>query len=665
MKVDVIGRVKRVRFSPDNFLQPLYEAVSNSFDAIADRGIKDGRIVVEVHRKKDLASQDPGTKGLVDAFSVTDNGIGFTTENYESFDCSDSMMKYGRGGKGIGRFVWLKAFEIVSVVSVYEEDASRYFRSFDFKLVSEGIVNQKAPQPATEQDISTTVRLKGFKPDLRTRCPIDLESIAQRVLEHCLIFFLDEKCATVTIFDTDHSICLNDLCRSHIEEEKQDSFSLGENDFLIRYLRLVDSITKEHRIHYCANRREVKNEAIKKLVPDLTRKLADGAKSYYLGAYLSGVYLDKNVNDERTDFAFASDMLPGSLDKDAFQHAVTRQLKSHLQEQLKPIVEEKHDRIKEYVRTKNPALRYAAAHAGERLDDIPPGATDETIDHALSKIDFQLAQDAKAQLRAFIEGGDPDLQNLEKYERRFKELIDKVDEIGKSKLADYVLHRKTVLDLLQSGLKRKDDGKYHYENYIHRLVCPLRTTSDDVPIESLNLWLIDEKLSYHRYLASATQIRKMGVGEYEGQREPDIAIFDRPHFFSEDEPPFDTVVIIEFKRPGRDDYRDGPEHNPIDQVMAYIRQFMEEKIETSDGRPIERRDDRRFYCYIIADLMPTLRTLADARGYKRTPDDRGRWWFHSSTEQPCSAYVEIIPYERLLQDATKRNRILFDKLNLQ
>ena len=44
----------------------------------------------------------------------------------------------------------------------------------------------------------------------------------------------------------------------------------------------------------------------------------------------------------------------------------------------------------------------------------------------------------------------------------------------------------------------------------------------------------------------------------------------------------------------------------------------------------------------------------------RTPDNLGYFGYNPS----LSAYVEVISYTKLLRDAKKRNKILFDKLNL-
>ncbi len=62
----------------------------------------------------DKNAQYDGLKNEVTAFesfSIIDNGNGFTAENYKSFRTADSSLKWKKGCKGIGRFLWLKAFE--------------------------------------------------------------------------------------------------------------------------------------------------------------------------------------------------------------------------------------------------------------------------------------------------------------------------------------------------------------------------------------------------------------------------------------------------------------------------------------------------------------------------------------------------------------------------
>ena len=111
---------------------PLFEAVSNSIHAIEDAAIPahEGRIAVQIVRDGQRAlSFEPGTtrpgpeaKGDIIGFKVSDNGIGFNDANIESFLTLDSEYKASRGGRGVGRLLWLKAFERATIESIYGTD---------------------------------------------------------------------------------------------------------------------------------------------------------------------------------------------------------------------------------------------------------------------------------------------------------------------------------------------------------------------------------------------------------------------------------------------------------------------------------------------------------------------------------------------------------------
>jgi hypothetical protein len=47
-------------------------------------------------------------------------------------------------------------------------------------------------------------------------------------------------------------------------------------------------------------------------------------------------------------------------------------------------------------------------------------------------------------------------------------------------------------------------------------------------------------------------------------------------------------------------------------------------------------------------------------GARRTPDNLGYYGFNET----LNAYYEVISYNKLLSDAGKRNRVLFEKMNL-
>ncbi|MBF0343701.1 MAG: hypothetical protein HQL06_05650 [Nitrospirae bacterium] len=186
----------------------------------------------------------------------------------------------------------------------------------------------------------------------------------------------------------------------------------------------------------------------------------------------------------------------------------------------------------------------------------------------------------------------------------------------------------------------------------------MKTTSDEITYEQQNLWIIDEKLSYHNYLASDVPLNKLENVSIDSEKRPDIIIFNNPFAFVDGESSYSSIVIIEFKRPGRNTYTE--EDNPIGQIYGYIRKIIGNKAKDKDGRPILINKNTRFYAYILCDFTEKLITLAEDNGMTKSPDDMGYFNYNSNLK----TYLEIISFDKLIQDASKRNRVLFDKLNL-
>ena len=88
------------------------------------------------------------------------------------------------------------------------------------------------------------------------------------------------------------------------------------------------------------------------------------------------------------------------------------------------------------------------------------------------------------------------------YETQFKLQISKISDANKAALSDYVAHRKIIIDLLSTGIRKIDNEKFSKEEFIHNLIFPMKYSSDDIDYESHNLWLIDERLAYSSYVAS-------------------------------------------------------------------------------------------------------------------------------------------------------------------
>jgi hypothetical protein len=139
---------------------------------------------------------------------------------------------------------------------------------------------------------------------------------------------------------------------------------------------------------------------------------------------------------------------------------------------------------------------------------------------------------------------------------------------------------------------------------------------------------------------------------------PDLMIFDNALSFNEGETPLQSVVIIEFKRPNRSEFS---KEDPIEQVYRLIREIKRGHFKDKDGREIKVQSDQMpVYAYVICDTTKEVDILAEDKNLIRTPDRLGYFGYNAN----LSAYIEVISYDKLLRDAKKRNRILFDKLQL-
>ena len=169
-----------------------------------------------------------------------------------------------------------------------------------------------------------------------------------------------------------------------------------------------------------------------------------------------------------------------------------------------------------------------------------------------------------------------ELQDIANKEQKINDnLYEKVLDVGNAKLSEYVLHRKQVLDLLELNL-RKENGIYTKEEAIHNLIFPLRKTSDDIFLEEHNLWVIDDRLSFHDYLASDKTFKSNKRVPSVSTKETDLMIFNRAHLLTDEQKPYSSIIIIEFKRPMRNDYTNS--ENPINQINTYVRELIDNKV---------------------------------------------------------------------------------------
>ncbi|MGO8021197.1 ATP-binding protein [Rhizobium leguminosarum] len=666
------GQIRQTPLPRWKALLPLFEAIMNSVQAIQEsKAERRHRIGIEIHREDGgiFREDTPAITG----FSVADTGVGFDDDNFFSFNTAFSEYKYDRGGKGLGRFMWLKAFDHVEIESVFSADdgdgPSLWRRSFRFGF--DYNPDQAQPSRVSGPSAGTTVRLSHFRKPYSEECPRDLDQLALRIAEHFILVLMQPDCPEVELQDQGLKLSLNQVYRDHFQSHaSEEAFDIAGRLFTIHGFRLTAPRASKHRLIYAANSRGVVTEMLENFVPNLVGRLQDeNEKSFAYLAVVQGDYLNEKVNNFRTDFEMTEELEEGELGlmlteeirRSDIRNKCIDFVERDLEKLISNINAVKSARLTQYVFSEAPQYKPLLRYIDGFISSVTPNAT---------KIEMELALHSELHKREVAlkrESGKilseaARLKDYDSYRERLADFMERSNELGTSALAQYVMHRKIVLELLAKALSadRKTE-RYPLEEAVHSIVFPMRGTDRDILYSQQNLWIIDERLNYHSYIASDKPLSSHVEFDSTSKKRPDLFIFDRRIAFAEGEEgqAINSLVVVEFKRPQRDDYTET--ENPLQQVLDQIRDIRSGQFKNDQGRPIATANDRiPAFAYIICDITPAMKRVLIDRDAKGSPDGLSYYGYHANH----AVYYEVIDYGRLLADAKRRNRVFFDKLNL-
>lgn len=677
MDTNLHGRLRNTFLPVSSSLIPLFEAVVNSIHAIEEATLpmSQGRISVQVLRgtQQSLDLEDhtskegtPSKEPIV-GFRITDNGIGFNDDNIASFRTLDTEHKVCKGGRGVGRLLWLKAFKRVKIESVYElTEKTKSKRTFTFNP-THGVKDEVREDVGPESQRLTTVHLDGFEKRYRDASLKTAPSIANALFEHCLWYFVREGSAPeVVLHDGEETVSLNDVYDAHMASSAvTETIPIKNRDFTLTHIRL-SSTSRPHAIALCAASRLVTEESLAGKIPGLFGKLEDGTTQFVYVCYVASDFLDEAVRPERTGFDISEEVGEIFADKDIslndIRDAVIQRAATHLAEYLAQNLEASKRRVEAFVSQKAPRYRPILSRIPDDKLGIDPGISDKelelTLHKYLAEIEGKLLTEGQ-EIMSPKEG-----EEYEDYQKRLEEYLKAAEDIKKSDLANYVFHRKVILDLLSKAIQKDGNGKYAREDLIHNLIMPMRTDSNQTRPADCNLWLIDERLAFHDYLGSDKALAAMPITGCSDTKEPDICalnVFDNPILVSEGEKlPLASIVVVEIKRPMRNDAAQGEEKDPIEQALDYLDRIRQGKVTTARGRPIPQSDHIPGFCYVICDITPTVERRCKMHDAMSTSDKLGYFFYHKQFR----AYVEVLSFDRLVNSARERNRAFFDQLGL-
>ncbi len=452
---------------------------------------------------------------------------------------------------------------------------------------------------------------------------------------------------------------LNQLAREHRTVATEPiAFTVKGTELRIQHFHVTAKGAKP-LIHFLADGREVQSEPPDE--PDLNQRIPDGeGGSFAIVSLVAGALLDHNLTAERTGFTFprrGDDLLPDEVTIEDLREAANAQVAEHAGPLVAPLQAKKMERIEQAIRTQFPQY-HPLLRRKDDLARIPPDLPSDKLEVELHKIRARRAVETKAQVQDLLKD-----TVWEGYEERQKQVIEQLNDVGKAALIENVVHRRLVLDILAKHLQRRNEGVpgYYLEEDVHRIIFPMEKTSDEVPFEQQNLWVIDERLTFHRYLASDKALQTIEILNSDEKDRPDLVIWNLPVALSE-EPNAATqqaITVIEFKKPMRKNYP-ASEEDPAEQVTRYVRKIQSDEALDKEGRPLRAYQTSPFYAYVLCDLTIPLTTRLGDAGFLEMPDRSGYFFYNPNRR----LWIEVLSYSKVVEDARKRNRALFEALGL-
>lgn len=672
-------------------LQPLFEAFTNSLEAIKIRQIQEtelkGKILISIRVKKLI---DGNLE--FDSISITDNGTGFNNTEFKRFNTFKDFTK-GYKNLGSGRLQFAHYFDNTIIKSSYRENGSYYEREFVVSkktsfLNQNAIVFHRHRNEISAIEPETVITFNTLLEKSNIYNTLNQNSLKLALLERYIPYFCNNRAflpeIKIEFYENlalvgESSIDSNDIPSidksdkikikySRISSDgKSVIYSDKKEEFVIDAFRIPANILKGNDLKFVSKGEVIEDDYI--TLNSLSNEdRINGHKFLFL---VSGDYIDQRDTNVRGELNIPN--------KEIF----LKNTNLFLQEEI--LIEDIQDDINGAINTIYPEINEVRQEHEKQLEELKKmflldddAAKDLqiSINDSETKI-LEKFYEAEAKKAAKVDASIKEsLDRLNKmdtsskdYAKVLKEEVDclvkKIPLQNKLSLTHYVARRKLVLNLLGKILDneldiQKSGSREMNEKLIHNLLFQQSSSS------SLNsdLWIINEDFIYFKG-SSEAQLFKLEVdgekvfktkfseeeekylsslGENRKIKRPDVLLF----------PAEGKCIIIEFK---------APEVNASDHLMQIdfyanlIRNYSEDKFQITTffgfliGQNIEERDVLgRVGLYEHSYHFDYLfRPSVKVRGFDGRVDG--------------SIYTEVLKYRTLLDRAKLRNNIFIEKLN--
>ena len=609
MDIETSGAIRL--FFPNPSLTLVYfEALANALDA----GATEVSIDIDIQ-----AFDKPDTLKIV----VSDNGDGFTDENFERF--RKLLRPRDKFHKGIGRLVFLNYFTRVEVTSTRD----KWRRSFIFKDGFDG--NAPLENVQDEQPAKTTLVFNGFAKD-RVKSYDDLkpEALKPLLIEQFLptldarkrdgknfkisiCLETSEGNAQKEFFPHKVTITADDLpsmTRIIIQDNSLDAFSTIDMHYHVEPVLGKGSLL----IAFSIDGRTIPVS----LIP------ASSFPAGYMGVFL----FESEMFHSNADSSRQKLILPDGLQEASLYRVLRREVGKVLMDKI-PQITEKNKRVKEKFEEQFPHLLGYFEN-----DTVGLIEQDDALDVAQQR--FFQAQKQVLQTETLTDAA---------YEKSL--------ELSSRTLTEYILYRDKIIR------RMKEMTTDNAESEIHNLIVPrfkeFSQSAMSSEIYQNNAWLLDDKfmvfrtiLSEQRMDAVINAIRLDEESEKDAGR-PDIAMI-----FSAD--PKDAsavdVVVIEIKKKTDDEKEN----------QYAINQLLDRAVKLAAHCP----NIQRIWYYAVIQISDTMATRL--RQQKWAPlFSMGKVYYQEfPTERPDGTVVPtptfVVSFDAIVADAESRNHTFLEIL---
>lgn len=695
--VDLKGAMGLLKKSK-NLHAPIFEAITNSFEAITEKDFKDGEIPyikINFHFTTTLYEEVRNFTHI----EIIDNGVGFDEPSFQRYRTLLDKTK-GFKNRGSGRVQFLHRFNEIEIRSVFLSQGNYYERRFISD--EDTLASNSDISPSTIKQTGSTIILRGFKSGTVNKESLDdisIEDVQSAIKNKFLLkLYLNEK--------KQIQIEINFLKNNHVEKSITINASdiptptnMGdlEIDYLsfsgdISDIKWIPSGQKEllHWAHWKLPEHELsengiflcsKNVAIQS-VPFLKIKKNESINGNRHLTVVYGDYLDKaeNVNDAVDKFAIPTQR---EIERDAednmfFDKNAEYIFIDKIEEEVKKILPGIYTEIKELKEKQDHRVEYYAEMHGISMDianaaNIDISDSDKKIVEKIFKKQAEIAAKENYKIQEIYESlidlnpTDPKYQI--ELGRKSSELLELIPQQNKNELSRYVIRREMVTKILglilknnlslQNETKQKGERR-DKEGLIHDLVFKRKNDSDGLN----DLWILNEEFVHYTGF-SDTPLNQIILPN--GDR-----LF--PENINEDE--LLSQFKIENRKTGRPDIFLFPEDG-----KCILVEFKAHDVELSDhlsqlGRYcnlIANASTHRidsFYCYLVGQVTTVLDLPGD---YSKTingdyvkPDQAVKSIKkHNEGEIIGHIYQEVVILSNIEERASRRNKSFADKLGIR